>query len=63
MRSHLPDPNPSPSPLPSPDPNRDPDPTREPRREPDEPDVDVRSLPPNQPSPGIGVDNPERGEG
>jgi len=51
---HVPDPNP-----PTPEPYRDPDPTREPVREPDRPDVDVRTLPPDQPTRGVPVDNPE----
>ena len=49
MTAPTPDPHPSPEPFPHPDPRP---------ANPDETPVEIIDLPPNQPSPGIPVENP-----
>ncbi len=53
MIAHTPDPPPTPAPEPSPSPEPDPFPNQ------GDPPVRIVDLPPNSPSPGIPVDNPE----
>ena len=54
-----PDPTMTAPPTPDPRPNPDPFPHPEPKpASPDESPIEIIDLPPNQPSPGIPVDNP-----
>ena len=58
MMAHTPEPTPGPGPTPDPGPQPPPDPSHRP----DDPEVTIVDLPPDSPTRGLPVDNPERRE-